>query len=480
MLWESTAPQKKTSSSCALDSLPDVVVLQIFNRIRNAKTLCSLRSTCRRFQELICKCRVLEFDADDLHNKNDASLEIPITRTVLGMGELETLVVENPTFSFRFQELAVMTWCMHSRDTLEVLSIRDATHAPSLRTNRGSENKEELMAEDWKIEYASACKKLRVLVLINVIFDFPHGLQCRRFNNLKQLTLKRVVIIGEVVAALLLHCPVLQQLRLQLSTGLGPVDLLHVPLQNLQTFELSVDDMTAEASLELLRINAPQLEEFSLVVDCFPPLDVRGADADLHALICIESGKLRDLHLDLTAPFNLRIRSTAIHGLKKLQVLGDDWPWETVDDLLAGCGHSLEVLSLCASLVLPPTLDPSSFFNRMPALKFLSLGPDSFDLLARCLISSTAPTSLRAPCLEEVHVEYLVHSCDEVQLMEALLQGAPNMRLLQPIYNTMQMNTKAEYTDEEFRHNLAQLQQKYPHVKLPAVTEAVDASNEPL
>ena len=221
--------------------------------------------------------------------------------------------------------------------------------------------------------------------------------------------------------------------------------------------------------LELLRLNAPNLEALLVVVDCLPG-PVAEEERQLWGSVQVQAGCLLELHLDLTAPSNLRIAPATCAHLRRLQVMGDEWQWGVVAELLHMGGPTLEVLNLGASLLLPSTLDPALFFLRLPTLQYLSLGSDLFLLLGRSLEAGEG--RLSCPCLREVHVEYVLRAMEEVRLAAALLRGCPRLAVLQPIYHAVQVQVRdlsgtcGAQEGEEWRAAIAQLRLQYPRVNL--------------
>lgn len=184
-----------------------------------------------------------------------------------------------------------------------------------------------------------------------------------------------------------------------------------------------------------------------MVVDCLPAPVVE-EEQQLWGSVQVESGSLVELHLDLTAPSNLRIAPATCKHLRRLQVMGDEWQWGVVAELLHMGGPTLEVLNLGSSLAsLPPTLDPALFFLRLPALQYLSVGSELFLPLGRNL--GEGECRICCPYLREVHVEYILRAMEEVHLAAALLGGCPQLEVLQPIYHAVQVPVREPTCDTE-------------------------------
>ena len=67
------------------------------------------------------------------------------------------------------------------------------------------------------------------------------------------------------------------------------------------------------------------------------------------------------------------------------QILGEDWPWSTVESIIESCSHSLQLLTVGATCRVEGELSAEMFFRNLPELQCISLGPELFDLFCRSL-----------------------------------------------------------------------------------------------
>ncbi|CAI7901254.1 unnamed protein product [Closterium sp. NIES-53] len=346
------------------------------------------------------------------------------------------------------------------------------------------EEEVEEQPQEWKLEHASRCRNLRQLYLENAVFDCVSTLHlCSPFASLLHLTLAKAVVAGDMVGDLLACCPQLQELTLLLCSGIGPLDLMHAPCAALKRFEVRLSNRAArkDACLELLRLNAPNLEDLELEVDWAPEGRL---EHELWGDIRIESGRLRRMSLELAAGFQFHANPDAFSQLTELklsltcyidpltaasihtslpplflsvfQLTGDDWSWGTVRAILDLCALSLEELSLTCYIdpLTAASIDTASaFFSSLPSLRFLLLCPSvyyvmiamlgdtkvirvrsnpapcggrgcGFLLLCRSMnyvvIATVSGTKvMRAPSLEEFHVEYHDHAMAVIAFLTA-------------------------------------------------------------
>ena len=90
---------------------------------------------------------------------------------MLNTSRLRRLHVAMPAQAPILQEVAMMAWCLHCRDSLEALTLIDSPADPATR--------HQLATQEWKLVQASFCSHLRRLDLHNVCFDLQDGLHCR-------------------------------------------------------------------------------------------------------------------------------------------------------------------------------------------------------------------------------------------------------------------------------------------------------------
>eukprot|EP00897_Mesotaenium_endlicherianum_P003801 jgi/Mesen1/3449/ME000194S02595 len=346
--------------------------------------------------------------------------ETVITRVVLSTAHVRYLHVENARRAPKFQEVAVMAWCLYGKHSLEDLTIVDAPNdllsggsggMPGAGGARGEEGEEDAGSEGWKLEHASRCKRLQRLHLDHVVFDYQYGLNCR------------CVPLPLLCSALLCYC----------SPPRRPA----------------------------LRALLAYLE---LVIDCFPQSSSANPAHELWGSIIIKSGNLRELLLDLNAPFNLRVNPEAVASLRKLELSGDDWPWSTARELLEVAGQDLEFLNLAISLDGVLGCTPVEFFRKLPSLKYLSMNTEIFYFLCHSL---GATSIIHAPELREFHMESVTAMLEELKFVAALLKGSPHLRVVQPIHVTL------HYTDggggafhKPFQDELDRIRRQYPRKQL--------------
>ncbi|CAI7876330.1 unnamed protein product, partial [Closterium sp. NIES-54] len=486
--------------------LPDNLCGKIASFIVHAKSLVAFRSTCSYLRRVVRVGGALVFLGEDFPHREAA--ERGITQALLqATAAVTSLYVEAPPASDPFQELAVMTWCLACRDSLEELTLVDGTADASTRraqalaaamaaaaapaalsaaaapeaarnstaasanntttgdaaaaagvglrqresegqshgiengenTDRDSsdsdgnggggggggggrsgaaaaavtaatlpspyhtnfyraneqasaaEEEEEEVEEqpqEWKLEHASRCRNLRQLYLENAVFDCVSTLHlCSPFASLLHLTLAKAVVAGDMVGDLLACCPQLQELTLLLCSGIGPLDLMHAPCAALKRFEVRLSNRAArkDACLELLRLNAPNLEDLELEVDWAPEGRL---EHELWGDIRIESGRLRRMSLELAAGFQFHANPDAFSQLTELKLTGDDWSWGTVRAILDLCALSLEELSLTCYIdpLTAASIDTASaFFSSLPSLRFLLLCPSVYYVMIAML-----------------------------------------------------------------------------------------------
>ncbi|GJP52892.1 hypothetical protein CLOM_g11975 [Closterium sp. NIES-68] len=337
----------------------------------------------------------------------------------------------------------------------------------SSNTNADEEEGEEPEEEpqEWKLEHASRCHKLRQLYLENAVFDCVSSLH---FASLRHLTLAKVVVGGDMLCDLLACCPRLEELVLLLCSGIGPLDLMHAPCAALKRFEVRLSNRAArkDACLELLRLNAPNLEDLELEVDWAPEGRL---EHELWGDIRIELGDLRRMSLELAAGFNFHANPGAFSRLTVLTLTGDDWSWGTVRAILDLCALSLEELSLTCFIdqLSIPSIDTATvFFSSLPSLRFVLLCPFIFYIMLATLGDTTV---IRAPSLEEFHLEYHDHAMAVIPFLAALLRGSPRLRCIQPMLTVPQEPGTDLLGDKDFRRAIAQLQAEFPRVSFPSI-----------
>ncbi|CAI7882496.1 unnamed protein product, partial [Closterium sp. NIES-54] len=238
------------------------------------------------------------------------------------------------------------------------------------------EEEVEEQPQEWKLEHASRCRNLRQLYLENAVFDCVSTLHlCSPFASLLHLTLAKAVVAGDMVGDLLACCPQLQELTLLLCSGIGPLDLMHAPCAALKRFEVRLSNRAArkDACLELLRLNAPNLEAPSL----------------------------EEFHVEY-------------HD------------------------HAMAVIAF---------LTATTALYRVPF----------------------PPPTLQAPSLEEFHVEYHDHAMAVIAFLTALLRGSPRLRCIQPMVTVPQEPGTDLLGDKDFRQAIARLQAEFPRVSFPSV-----------
>ncbi|CAI5477761.1 unnamed protein product [Closterium sp. Yama58-4] len=371
--------------------LPDNLCAKIASCIVHAKSLVAFRSTCSYLRRVVRVGGALVFLAEDFPHREAA--ERGITQALLqATAAVTSLYVEAPPASDPFQvrnvpasdpfqksssppflyfpptfptpfsrtllpfvqELAVMTWCLVCRDSLEELTLVDGTADAAILT----------------------------------------------------------VVAGDMVADLLACCSRLQELTLLLCSGIGPLDLMHAPCAELRRFEVRLSNRAArkDACLELLRLNAPNLE-----------------------------------------------------------LTGDDWSWGTVRAILDLCALSLEELSLTCYIdpLSAASIDTATaFFSSLPSLRFLLLCPSVYYVMIATLGDTKV---IRAPSLEEFHVEYHDHAMAVIAFLTALLRGSPRLRCIQPMVTVPQEPGKDLLGDKDFRQAISRLQAEFPRVCFPSV-----------
>ncbi|CAI5489345.1 unnamed protein product [Closterium sp. Naga37s-1] len=565
--------------------LPDNLCGKIASFVVHAKSLVAFRSTCSYLRRVVRVGGALVFLAEDFPHREAA--ERGITQALLqATAPVTSLYVEAPPASDPFQELAVMTWCLACRDSLEELTLVDGTadaatrraqalaaaaaapaaisaaedpaaarngtaastsatttttSAPAVAGSRereserqshgfeiggnvgrdssdgngnggssgsgGSDDRngaaavtaarlppppyhvnnfyrsnERVVAEaeeeeeeveeqpqEWKLEHASRCRNLRQLYLENAVFDCVSTLhRCSPFASLLHLTLAKAVVAGDMVGDLLACCPRLQELTLLLCSGIGPLDLMHAPCAELRRFEVRLSNRAArkDACLELLRLNAPNLEDLELEVDWAPEGRL---EHELWGDIRIESGRLRRMSLELAAGFQFHANPDAFSRLTELKLTGDDWSWGTVRAILDLCALSLEELSLTCYIdpLTAASIDTATaFFSSLPSLRFLLLCPSVYYVMIATLGDTKV---IRAPSLEEFHVEYHDHAMAVIAFLTALLRGSPRLRCIQPMVTVPQEPGTDLLGDKDFRQAIARLQAEFPRVSFPSV-----------
>ncbi|CAI7912942.1 unnamed protein product, partial [Closterium sp. NIES-54] len=94
---------------------------------------------------------------------------------------------------------------------------------------------------------------------------------------------------------------------------------MHAPCAELRRFEVRLSNRAArkDAFLELLRLNAPNLEDLELEVDWAPEGRL---EHELWGDIRIESGRLRRMSLELAAGFQFHANPDAFSQLTELKV----------------------------------------------------------------------------------------------------------------------------------------------------------------
>ncbi|CAI5523450.1 unnamed protein product [Closterium sp. Naga37s-1] len=568
--------------------LPDNLCGKIASFIVHAKSLVAFRSTCSYLRRVVRVGGALVFLGEDFPHREAA--ERGITQALLqATAAVTSLYVEAPPASDPFQDLAVMTWCLACRSTLEELTLVDGTadaatrraqalaaaiavghcrasgddvvsgmpnggggggggggrsgggaaavtaatlpspyHTNFYRANEqasAAEEEEEEVEEqpqEWKLEHASRCRNLRQLYLENAVFDCVSTLHlCSPFASLLHLTLAKAVVAGDMVGDLLACCPQLQELTLLLCSGIGPLDLMHAPCAALKRFEVRLSNRAArkDACLELLRLNAPNLEDLELEVDWAPEGRL---EHELWGDIRIESGRLRRMSLELAAGFQFHANPDAFSQLTELKLTGDDWSWGTVRAILDLCALSLEELSLTCYIdpLTAASIDTASaFFSSLPSLRFLLLCSSVYYVMIAMLGDTkvirvrvchagehyshsgaqprgvprgvprsrhgghliphshhrtlprprSPPPTLQAPSLEEFHVEYHDHAMAVIAFLTALLRGSPRLRCIQPMVTVPQEPGTDLLGDKDFRQAIARLQAEFPRVSFPSI-----------
>ncbi|GJP73410.1 hypothetical protein CLOP_g4127 [Closterium sp. NIES-67] len=331
-------------------------------------------------------------------------------------------------------------------------------------TNEGEEEEAEEEPQEWKLEHASRCHKLRQLYLENAVFDCVSSLH---FASLRHLTLAKVVVGGDMLCDLLACCPRLEELVLLLCSGISPLDLMHAPCAALKRFDVRLSNRAArkDACLELLRLNAPNLEDLELEVDWAPEGRL---EHELWGNIRIESGDLRRMSLELAAGFKFHANPDAFTRLTVLTLTGDNWSWGTVRAILDLCALSLEELSLTCYIdqLSMPSIDSAvAFFSSLPLLRFLLLCPSVYYVMIATLGDAKV---IKAPSLEEFHVEYHDHAMAVIPFLAALLRGSPHLRCIQPMVTVPQAPGTDLLGDKDFRQEIARLQAEFPCVSFPS------------
>ncbi|KAJ3677962.1 hypothetical protein LUZ60_001765 [Juncus effusus] len=237
-----------------MDSLPVEVIGNILSHLSSARDVLSASATCRKFLSAF-KSHLLSLSFTSRSfplSLSTRQLEILITQTIFQTtGGLQSLSISIDS-CHEFSAAPVIAWLMYTRSSLKTL-IYNARTNPNVNI----------------LERIGRQKLERLDLDHNVITGVEPSYQ--RFNALKCLSLRHVIISALDLNLLVKSCPKIESLTLDgleivTADSQSTMDLVSQTLKYFCAKSIGVDKILLEAeNLETLFLNALNLDLFELI-----------------------------------------------------------------------------------------------------------------------------------------------------------------------------------------------------------------------
>jgi hypothetical protein len=379
------------SERAFLTSFIDVLV-EIFSKLSDAKTVQTLAACCARFRKLCRQVPGLNFK-----HAPEGSTSGEFERIIGGMlarhetGALKRLTIgdaDRGGLGIYFREEAVKGWVALAKESLEDLTIVEFKDEDSARADL-----------NHRLQLASCCLNLKKLTLTgslvtHLVDATLKSLSKHSFQHLRLLDIERIHTTMEVLQELVSHCPVLETLRIEDLRG---VEDFHLRSSSLTSFFLAYNawlDQDHLFGIKTVTLATPSLKSAS----------VSGVSESL----TIIATQLTDLHLDEFQDGKIDL-GDAFSSLETLVIKPCFWPpsrkirarwtWSTFQSLLQSTDprnlRDLHVPFLEEDMYYaerPTTKNVRQMFEHMVQLEKLTLC-NSF--LGACNFMPTRQTNIR-------------------------------------------------------------------------------------
>lgn len=371
---QGAGPNHVVEQESLFDFLPDVLVVDIFSRLSDAKTVQILAACCARFRKLCTQIPGLSFeDAPEGSTSGEFERVIGCMLARLETGSLRRLTIGNEDrggLGICLWEEAVKGWVALVKESLEDLTIVEF---------REDSDRTDL---NHRLQLASCCFNLKKLMLTgslvtHLVDATLKSLSKHSFQHLRLLDIERIHTSMEALQELVSHCPILETLRIQDLRG---VENFHLRSSSLTSFFLAYNAWLDDDHLFGIKTVA-------LATPCLKSATVSGVSESL----TINATQLTDLYLDEFQDGKIDL-GDAFSSLETLVIKPCFWPpsrkgirarwsWSNFESLLRPTDprnlRGLHVPFLEEDIMytaeLPTTKDVRQMFEHMVQLEELTL-----------------------------------------------------------------------------------------------------------